>query len=234
MKAFKPILSILSMLVLLLQFASCTVDQTTMTPTADPTEGPTMGPQISVSDPPTLDYYQNPLITSKNEHAKGDNGVGDPFVMRYNGKYYLYCSANGFALQCWVSDDLVNWDYAGYCATGSKFRAAYAPEVVYYNGAFYMYASPGGNGHFIYKSDSPTGPFEHITANLGLGIDGHVFIDDDGSWHFYRAFDNGIAVYDMDAPDNIIADSQSVIQLDMFDNRYCWTEGPMVVKHDGT
>lgn len=222
------------MLALLVQFASCTVDQT---PSVDPTQSGSAqetGPQISVGDPPTLNYYQNPIIASNDENAKPNNGVGDPFVMRYNGKYYLYCSSAGFAVLCWVSDDLVNWEYAGYCATGSKFKGAYAPEVVYYNGAFYMYASPMGNGHYIYKSDSPTGPFEVVSDNLGLGIDGHVFIDDDGSWHFYRAYDTGIAVYDMDAPNSINADSQSLIKLDMFDNRYCWTEGPMVVKYDDT
>ncbi len=40
---------------------------------------------------------------------------------------------------------------------------------------------------FSYRSDSPTGPFTVQTNNKGLTIDGHVFIDDDGQWYFYRA-----------------------------------------------
>ena len=110
-------------------------------------------------------------------------GEGDPYILKYNGIYYLYVSTvdDKSGVKAWTSEDLVNWTYAGLVTEEPTTKAAYAPEVVYWNGDFYMYTSPGGNGHYVYKSSSPLGPFKKQTDNLGMGIDGHVFIDDDGT-----------------------------------------------------
>lgn len=88
-------------------------------------------------------------------------GIGDPFVMRFNGMFYLYVSTldseNG--VRAWKSPDLIHWTQAqgeglplGYVVSPEDYtsRAAYAPEVFYFNGIFYMYMSPAGNGHYIY------------------------------------------------------------------------------------
>lgn len=89
----------------------------------------------------------------------GQYGIGDPFVMRFDGKYYLYPStSDGMGgIKVFVSNDLINWEYGGYAVsqTESSSVGAYAPEVIYYNGNFYMCQSKGGKGHYIYKSDSP-------------------------------------------------------------------------------
>ena len=175
--------------------------------------------------------YKNPIIRVNDKNTWPDYGVGDPFVMRYNGRYYLYCSTKDgrIGIQCWISDDLVNWEYAGLCAEERLTMSAYAPEVVYYNGNFYMYTSPAGKGHYVLKSESPTGPFTAVTGNFGLSIDGDVFIDDDGSWHFYSAAVNAIMAYPMSAPDKVEADRGIKIPGDLGG----WTEGSMIVKHDG-
>ncbi len=76
----------------------------------------------------------------------------------------------------------------------------FAPEVVYANGAFFMYTSPSGHGHFVLRSDSPTGPFVPISPNVGHAIDGNVLIDDDGRWYFYWAGDEGIWGCEMTSP----------------------------------
>ena len=195
-------------------------------------------PNTDETDPPEEEYtpidiesYKNPIIKANDENTWPDYGVGDPFVMRYNGRYYLYCSTKDGqeGIQCWTSDNLVDWAYSGLCATESLTRSAYAPEVVYYNGSFYMYTSPAGKGHYVLKSDSPTGPFVSVTGNFGLSIDGDVFIDDDGSWHFYSAATNGIMVYTMSAPDKVNSSSGKLIPCDLNG----WTEGSMIVKHDG-
>ena len=106
--------------------------------------------------PIEIEYYKNPILKVNDADTWQNYGVGDPFVMRYNGRYYLYCSTKDgqVGIQCWISDNLVDWVYSGLCATETLTKSAYAPEVTYYNGSFYMYTSPAGKGHYVLKSDS--------------------------------------------------------------------------------
>ncbi|MBO5231743.1 MAG: family 43 glycosylhydrolase [Clostridia bacterium] len=105
-----------------------------------------------------------------------DIHVRDPFILPYNGKYYLYgtnpaltwvSGQDGF--DCWVSNDLINWSESIKCFEAPEGFWAnetfYAPEVHIYNGEFYMFASFGAKvGHFrasqILKASNPEGPFE--------------------------------------------------------------------------
>ena len=163
-------------------------------------------------------YYTNSIMED----------IGDPFVMRWNGRYYLYPSSGSDKITCWTSTDLVNWENAGYCADNPILTNAYAPEVVYYNGYFYMYTSPNGRGHYVLRSESPTGPFELITGNVGRDIDGDVFIDDDGQWYFLTSGGTCITRYPMSSPSEF-GEKQPQYAASMFNS---WTEGAMVVKHD--
>src|SRR5690606_15583824 len=117
-------------------------------------------------------------------------------------KYYLYCSTKDGrpGIKGWSSEDLIHWTPEGLVTEDPITTGAYAPEVVYWNGYFYMYTSPAGNGHYVLRSDSPTGPFEVQTENLGLSIDGSVFIDDNGKWYFTHAGDQGIVIHPMTDP----------------------------------
>ena len=103
--------------------------------TSDTVEEETLQDPESIDDVPT---YENPILEVGDRNTWPDYGVGDPFVMRYNGRYYLYCSTKDgqIGIQCWQSDDLVTWIYKGFCAKEALTRGAYAPEVVYYNGSF--------------------------------------------------------------------------------------------------
>ncbi len=112
--------------------------------------------------------------------ASDDYGIGDPFVMRFNGTYYLYPSSCEDRVKVYTSKDLVHWKYEGYCTQGRDVYFAYAPEVTYWRGSFYMISSPNGGGHYILKSDSPLGPFVPVTKNFGHSIDGSFFKLDDG------------------------------------------------------
>ncbi len=218
----KKILFLLLAGMLLVSFTSCKNKGT----------GSYAGPatEIDTASPEKISYYQNPLLTSDTEEAWNGYGFGDPFVMRFNGTYYLYVSTkdNNTGIKCWSSDDLVHWTYRGLCSEERITRTAYAPEVVYYNGMFYMYTSPGGNGHYVLASDSPTGPFEAVTGNMGMSIDGSVFIDNDGQWYFYTSGGGAINAYKMNSP-------MSMTHIGELDNVSMngWTEGPMVVYHDG-
>lgn len=178
-----------------------------------------------------ISYYQNPVLTAQTEHAWEGYGFGDPFVMRHNGTYYLYVSTKDgqVGIKCWTSQDLVNWTYAGLCATDTRTTGAYAPEVYYYNGYFYMYTSPAGNGHYVLRSTSPTQGFEVVTDNMGMSIDGSVFIDNNGKWYFYTANHGQMMVYDMTSPTRMVHGRT----LDSISMGGGWTEGPMVVYHDG-
>lgn len=130
-----------------------------------------------------------------------DGRVRDPYVLVYEGKYYLYgtCLADeGYG--CVVSEDLENWSapiqvftpYNGFDGDGCYW----APECHYYNGSFYLFATyhssvTGYRGTAVFKSDSPTGPFEllgngHITPKDRDCIDGTLYIDDEGQpWMVY-------------------------------------------------
>lgn len=157
-------------------------------------------------------------------------GIGDPYIMKYRGVYYLYCSTkdNNTGVKCWSTKDFITWSGPYTCTNEAITKTAYAPEVVYWNGTFYMYTSPGGNGHYVLSSDSPTGPFTLVTGNLGKSIDGSIFIEDNGRWYFYHAGDAGIQGCQMSSPTEIGADVNLNARVGNG-----WTEGPTVVKRDG-
>lgn len=165
-----------------------------------------------------MEFYCNP-INKQGEFA-------DPFVLRHNGKYYLYSTTPDIC--CWSSDNLIDWELEGPTIEPTTFPSLvpFAPEVVYWNGAFYMYTSPHGLGHYVLKSESATGPFYKITGNFGHSIDGSVFIDDDGKWYFYWADDSGILGCEMKSP----TEFGTPVNTGAFLNG--WTEGPLIVKEN--
>ncbi|MBD2867158.1 carbohydrate-binding protein [Paenibacillus arenilitoris] len=182
--------------------------------------------------------YSNPQIVPESwRWNNGDfYGEGDPYILKFNGVYYMYTSTvdDKPGVKVWSSEDLVNWEYRGLCATEPVTKGAYAPEVVYWNGDFYMYTAllrddPGSTqrGHRVLKSASPTGPFTAQTGNMVNGIDGHVFIDDDGQWYFYSTGNGNIDVRPMSDPYTFGEKSNTGAAMKG------WTEGPTVIKRNG-
>lgn len=129
--------------------------------------------------------------------------IGDPYIFRYDGKFYLYSSLNGEKrfqgiIPCWVSENLVDWEWAGWAyGKGNKENPettiACAPEVIFYQGWFYLIESQTGEGHYIFRSKNPNGPFERISENLGGKIDGTFYLADDGELYMASATLTGIA-----------------------------------------
>lgn len=128
--------------------------------------------------------------------------VRDPYVLVYDGKYYMYgtCLSRGKGYGCSVSENLEDWSNPIQVYTpaegSDEIADFWAPECHYYNGGFYLFATyrsqeSGKRGTAIYKSSSPLGPFEmitdgHITPKEIDCIDGTLFIDDDGQpWMVY-------------------------------------------------
>ena len=166
-------------------------------------------------------------------------GIGDPFIMRWNGAYYLYCSTldSEMGVRGYKSYDLINWAPVsgnglreGYVSEDPVTAAAYAPEVYYFNGTFYMYTSPAGAGHYILTAQSPEGPFVKATNNFGLAIDGSVLIDDDESMWFTYADNQGIRMAKMVDMLTVDASATPVLNNTSIGG---WTEGSYILKRDG-
>lgn len=131
-----------------------------------------------------------------------DGQVRDPYVLVYDGKYYMYgtCLSNGKGYGCVVSEDLQNWSYPVQVYVpeegSDEIADFWAPECHYHNGSFYLFATyrsqaSGKRGTAIFKSSSPLGPFEnitngHITPKEIDCIDGTLYIDSEGQpWMVY-------------------------------------------------
>ena len=128
-----------------------------------------------------------------------DINIRDPFILPYDGKYYLYgtrgetawVSAEG--LDVYVSEDLETWSEPHECfSVPENFWAnkeIWAPEVHYYNNSFYMFVSLRSDERKratqILKADSPLGPFlpftdGAITPADWTCLDGTFYVDKNG------------------------------------------------------
>lgn len=157
------------------------------------------------------------------------HSIGDPFILRFDGKYYLYPSSSYEepGVRCFVSDDLIRFIDKGLVANNEILRGAYAPEVILYNDKFYMCTSPCGNGHYLLQGDSPLGPFELISENIGNMIDGSFVIDENYKLRFLRADHNGITMH-------TIEDNKIINRIDLLPQvSGSWTEGPSITYNNG-
>lgn len=128
-----------------------------------------------------------------------DINIRDPFVLPYEGKYYLYGTRGATAWQAasgldvFVSDDLEDWSEAHECFSVPEGfwanKEVWAPEVHLYNGIFYMFVSlrsdKRARGTQILRSDSPMGPFvpftdDALTPRDWQSLDGTFYVDKNG------------------------------------------------------
>lgn len=227
-------------LTLTLLLASCT----SLTSTSS--EGSSLPSSTSQPDPVTepvapavRETFENSFGEDKIPNQWDAYGVGDPFVYRWNGVYYLYVSTKDSesGVRAWKSTDLVNWEIAtgtglapGYVSEDPITRAAYAPEVMYLNGKFYMITSPAGNGHYVLRADHPEGPFNAITGNFGQSIDGSFFQDDDEKIYMTRSNSGNIRIAQMRSDW-----TANTLTLKTLDNTQIgnWTEGSYILRRHG-
>lgn len=200
--------------------------------------------------------YQNPIGEMTD--------IGDPFVLKDNGKYYMYATSvphAGFTV--WESDNLVDWEEAGMAYDHRDHeekwahRDFWAPEVIERDGTYYMtYSARNYAGRLkisIATSDSPTGPFKDAAVDIveqeGSYIDGHIFIEEDGTPYLYYVKDNYENIIDGRYVSHIYVqemaeDLMSLVGEPVFllepdqewgapTGDYQWNEGPFVLKHEG-
>lgn len=214
--------------------------------TRTPTDANEIAYTINADD---YGYYNNYV-----EFYDGDGDVydiGDPFVFRFDGKYYLYTSLNGDKkktgkIPCWSSENLVDWQWEGWAydpksnSESSETYIAFAPEVVYYKGWFYMCESRRGQGHYFFRSDKPQGPYTKISENLGMGIDGSFHLASGGKLYFLSAenvYANRVCWFEIDfteengEPKVVVDPTAYHIIDDAYESG--WTEGPGVFARNG-
>lgn len=178
--------------------------------------------------------YKNPVLEG-----------ADPFVFLYEKKYYLYSTNAPDGFRVFESDDMSVWNDCGYCLKKDDVIGEggfWAPEVMELNGRFYMvYVA---DEHIaVATSDSPKGPFvqnEKKWLSEKCAIDGHFFVDDDGSVYlYYVRFDDGNVLYMTKMNDDLTSfDEENEVFLfraeSEWELRDCSVvEGPFVLKHKG-
>ncbi|MGM9873899.1 MAG: family 43 glycosylhydrolase [Bacilli bacterium] len=204
-------------------------------------------PSLLVEDLPR-DTYTNNFKEDKIPDYWPSYGCGDPYVLRYDGMFYLYVSTwpNGetgqYGVMAWKSKNLVDWEHCmceglepGLVTDEDCTYVAYAPEVIHYNGYFYMVESRRGRGHYLLRSESPEGPFVQYSDNFGESIDGSLFVDDDEKIYFLRASNAGIRVNNFESLEQLDENNKPVIKsFRQLQNTQVasWTEGPSMIKID--
>lgn len=185
------------------------------------------------------DFYTNDFSDEQIENQWAEYGIGDPFVYRWNGTYYLYVSTKdgNIGVRGYKSTDLVHYEPItgeglpyGYVSNDEATLSAYAPEVMYKNGTFYMILSPAGRGHILLKSDKPEGPFVTYTDTLDTNIDGSFFYSNDEHVYLLKANSSGIVGNELSDDMSGFTDNST-----RFDNTTMgsWTEGPYLLDRDG-
>lgn len=124
--------------------------------------------------------------------------IRDPYVLAYDGVYYMYGKTKVDELNFYVytSKNLTEWSTPKKVFTPpADFwadRDFWAPEVHIYNGKFYMLASFKSENHCrgtqILVSDKPDGEFElltdkPITPQAWECLDGTLYVDKKGKPH---------------------------------------------------
>lgn len=162
------------------------------------------------------------------------------------------------------SDDMKTWENLGVCLDLSEnwaHKDFWAPEVIYHNGKYVMHYSARRKTDDSLRigvaiADSPEGPFKDVyngpMFDFGYAaIDGHVFIDEDGTPYFYYSKDcsenvvDGVhtsQIYVVKLNDDLTKVVSEPVFLfgatEEFECKYenpnwRWNEGPYMLKKDG-
>jgi beta-xylosidase len=185
--------------------------------------------------------YRNPLLPERE--------IADPFVLRVDGKYYLYPTTDSRGYEVFVSDDLVHWERKARAFRDPR-GGDWAPEVFHNkrgDGKFYLYYTdnmpdmPRGGMHKqigVAVADSPLGPFTDKGALAPESIDADLFQNDDGSLYLYYVELAGgfkIFVQPMADPLHKKGERKVIIRpTEEWEKRSGEvTEGPFMLKHKG-
>ena len=185
-------------------------------------------------------------------------GIGDPFVLTYDGRYYMYSTSAPDGFKCYSSSNLIDWTDEGYVLKDSTWgeNCFWAPEVYYFKNSFYiLYTARWKKNHSLRtglaKSSSPLGPFIDIfdgpLFDLGYAtIDATILFDNDNRNYLYFVRDcseyivdnvHTSAIYVVEVDDSLtkfIGTPRMISTPDCMLERtinkeWCWNEGPALL-----
>jgi GH43 family beta-xylosidase len=188
-------------------------------------------------------------------------GIGDPFVLPYEGAYYMYATSAKDGFRVFVSDDLREWRDGGLCYGGSAWGEGdfWAPEVYARGGRFYMFFTARWKEKHSLRisaavADKPEGPFRDVAGkpvfDFGYAaIDGAVLDDGGGRAYLYYARDcsenivggkHVSQIYGVELEPSWTAVKGEPILLSTPEGEWetppgdwLWNEGPAVLKRGG-
>jgi xylan 1,4-beta-xylosidase len=174
---------------------------------AQETPSPSRAPAAEASKSWTADNgngtYSNPLFYEEFE---------DPDVIRVGQDYYLAGTTMHMnpGLMVLHSKDLVNWELASYCIDRLDLGPAYrleggniygrgiwAPCIRYHDGTFYVLSNVNGAGLQVFRSKSPSGPWQR--NQLPGKHDLSVLFDDDGKIYLVSGNRNPYTINELNA-----------------------------------
>ncbi len=174
--------------------------------------------------------------------------LADPYILEYEGLYYIYGTNVGNGFDVYYSKDLKYWERASALAlthTNSYGEKNFwAPEVYYVEkeNKFYMFYS--AEEHIcMATADSPLGPFKQEVQEPIReegSIDTSVFFDEDGKAYLYFVrFTDGNVIWCAELNEGLKKIKEETL-TECFKAEEPWelilpkvVEGPSVFKQDG-
>lgn len=132
------------------------------------------------------------------------SGIGDPYLVTENGKYYVTATGDGKGYDIYSSDDLSEWNKEGRIfSSDSKAgwvrSSLWQPQIVIgSDGKYYLYYCGNNEDNSlrigVAVSDAITGPYRDALDHPLLPydyatIDPNLFVDDDGRMYLYFSKD---------------------------------------------
>ncbi len=196
---------------------------------------PSMLPPLTVTLSEPDRTYQNPVLAN----------YADPDVLLYDGTYYLYATGNSRGYRVYTSKDLAEWRFAGQAVTPDLWGievSYWAPDVAYIDGKFYMVVTCDEKLGLA-VSDSPLGPFReaHDSVFFERTIDGHLYVDDDGTVYLYYVSwreNHAYGIYGVQLDENLypVLDTETLLMVpeeEWEKQQSPIVEGPFILKRKG-
>ncbi|HEY5999485.1 MAG TPA: glycoside hydrolase family 43 protein [bacterium] len=190
--------------------------------------------------------YANPVLVDTHAIRRagpapyhGTLGIGDPAVIRHDGRYYLYPTGDNASYDVYLSDDLVHWT-KGPKVFRSGERGVWAPDVFFdqRDRTFYLYYTVDRRIG-VAASDRPDGTFADRGSLVAAAIDAHLFRDDDGALYLYYARYPDFAIFVQAMRSPLAKKDEPPVELlaptEAWERRDVpVTEAPWVLKRAGT
>ncbi|MEJ2697785.1 MAG: glycoside hydrolase family 43 protein [Candidatus Sulfobium sp.] len=182
--------------------------------------------------------YANPVLAETfSSPFMGTVGIGDPDVIRHDGRYYLYPTGDNHGYDVYISSDLVRWKKGPEVFHTSE-GGAWAPDVIYNppDRKFYLYYTVDRRVG-VAVAGSPEGPFTDLGTLVNHAIDADMFMDDDGKYYLYYVRFPAFRIYVQPMESPVLKKGRPVAVLHPTEqwekNHRAITEAPWMLRHKG-